>query len=174
MLSLIVCFILLIFLLLSLMIYVQSTDEVQRDSEVRSQLYIHDAKALVLTCIDFRLLDDVVHHMNNIGYQNNYDQFILAGSSLGYNQDKYPAWKSSLIDHINLAIDLHHISEIIVIDHLKCGAYKIFYGDITDDEELELHKVNLRKFKFVIGKMYPDLKISTSIMDLKGKVFNLE
>lgn len=152
------------------MIYVQSTDEVQRESEKDHNCKYMMQKALVLTCIDFRLLDDVVHHMNKIGYQNNYDQFILPGSSLGYNQDNYPAWKSSLNDHINL----HHISEIIVIDHLKCGAYKIFYGDITGKEDLELHKVNLRKFKFVIGKMYPDLKISTSIIDLNGKVFNLE
>jgi hypothetical protein len=42
--------------------------------------------------MDFRLIDDMVHFMNNLGYNNNYDQFTLAGASLGFTQEKYPHW----------------------------------------------------------------------------------
>jgi len=35
---------------------------------------------MVLTCIDFRLIDDAIKLMNNEGY--NYDEFILAGAIL--------------------------------------------------------------------------------------------
>jgi hypothetical protein len=49
----------------------------------------HTARAMVLSCMDFRLIDDMVVFLNEIGYNNNYDQFILAGSSLGSNQDKF-------------------------------------------------------------------------------------
>jgi len=38
---------------------------------------------MVLSCMDFRLLDDTTVFMNARGYNNNYDQFILAGASLG-------------------------------------------------------------------------------------------
>ena len=40
---------------------------------------------MLLSCMDFRLLDDIVVFMNALGYHNNYDQYILAGSSLGAN-----------------------------------------------------------------------------------------
>jgi hypothetical protein len=30
--------------------------------------------------------------MDKKGYNNNYDQFILAGSSLGLTQTKFPHW----------------------------------------------------------------------------------
>ena len=50
------------------------------------------AKALVITCMDFRLIDDAVNYLDAQGYNNNYDEFILAGASLGYNQTTYSAW----------------------------------------------------------------------------------
>ena len=55
----------------------------------QNQLKAHTAKAFVITCMDFRLIDDVGTYLDNIGYHNNYDEFILAGASLGYNQTKY-------------------------------------------------------------------------------------
>ena len=39
----------------------------------------HEAKAMVLTCMDFCLLDDVTRLIDAKGYTNNYDGFILAG-----------------------------------------------------------------------------------------------
>lgn len=147
-------------------------DELDLSSESQDQLTAHNAKALILTCMDFRLLDDVVTFMNKIGYNNNYDQFILAGGSLGFNQDVYNDWKKTLNKHINLALELHHIKEIIIIDHMKCGAYKIFYNkkDFTHDEELALHNENINKFKKYINTTYPKLKVKGFIMNLDGSV----
>ncbi len=75
---------------------------------------------MVLSCMDFRLLDDIVHFMNDQGYNNNYDQFILAGASLGYNQETYPHWPALWKEHLGLALKLHKVNEIICIDHDKC------------------------------------------------------
>jgi hypothetical protein len=36
--------------------------------------------------MDFRLVDDLVYFMDSIGLNNNYDQFVLAGGSLGFTQ----------------------------------------------------------------------------------------
>jgi len=58
----------------------------------QDQTKAHNAKCFVIACMDFRLVDDNVHFMNSIGYHNNYDQFVLAGGSLGFTQEKYPAW----------------------------------------------------------------------------------
>ncbi len=57
--------------------------------------------------MDFRLIDDCVHFMNSIGHNNNYDQFILAGASLGFTQDKFKHWPLTLMDHMGIGLDLH-------------------------------------------------------------------
>ena len=113
--------------------------------------------------MDFRLIDDAVYFLDSKGYNNNYDELILAGASLGYNQTKYDAWKKTVDDHIVLAKKLHHINEIIVIDHMDCGAYRIFYDKkiIPRDDEIKLHKENFNNFKELINKSYSDLKVST-------------
>lgn len=139
-----------------------------------NQLLVHTAKALVVTCMDFRLIDDAVYYLNKIGYNNNYDQFILAGSTLGYNQTKFMDWINSLDKHIELAEQLHHISEIIFIDHMGCGAYKIFYNkpNLSPNEEIELHKQNFKKIKETMKIKYPKFTIKTLLMDLNGQIVN--
>jgi hypothetical protein len=68
--------------------------------------------------------------MTSQGYHINYDQFILAGASLGFTQTKFPYWGDTLIDHMGIGKELHHFREIIFIDHMDCGAYRKFYPDI--------------------------------------------
>ena len=134
--------------------------------------YSDDVKALVLTCMDFRLLDDIVIHMNSEGYRNDYDQFILAGASLGVNlnQSENPRWITTFRDHVDLAIDLHNISEVHVIDHMDCGAYKLFYDkeSFTRDDEITLHKMNLELLKLKLNTLYPKLTVKLFLMDLDG------
>lgn len=138
----------------------------------QDQLVAHDAKALVVTCMDFRLIDDAVRYLNKTGYNNNYDQFILAGSTLGYNQSKYNDWISTLDAHIKLSIQLHKINEVIFIDHMDCGAYKMFYkeNNLTPENELRLHKDNFIKIKKTFKHKYPTLTIKTMLMDLYGNM----
>jgi carbonic anhydrase len=141
----------------------------------QDQLTAHTAKAIVITCMDFRLIDDVVRYLDSKGYNNNYDEFILAGASLGYNQTTYSAWTETLDKHIELAEKLHHIKEVIVIDHMNCGAYKIFYDrkSISESDEIALHKDNFIKFKATIKQKYPQLGVKTLLMKLNGEVLEL-
>ncbi len=141
----------------------------------QDQMTAHHAKAIVITCMDFRLIDDAVRYLDSIGYNNNYDEFILAGATLGYNQTKFTAWAETLDKHIELAENLHDIKEVIVIDHMQCGAYKIFYNkkEISREEEIELHKENFKIFAKTIGTKYPNLKVRTLLMDLDGKIINV-
>jgi hypothetical protein len=66
------------------------------------------AKCFVVTCMDFRLIDESVKFMRDRGYDHNYDEFVLAGASLGFTQTTYPHWGLSLLDHMNIGKDLHH------------------------------------------------------------------
>jgi hypothetical protein len=60
------------------------------------------AKCFVLNCMDFRLIDDCVYFLDGLGLNNNYDAFVVAGSSLGFTQTKYPYWQQTVIDHMKL------------------------------------------------------------------------
>ena len=82
--------------------------------------------------MDFRLIDDAVRFMDLKGYNNNYDQFILAGSSLGFTQNKFPHWSQALMDHLGIGIALHEPREVMFIDHIDCGAYQKFYPDLKN------------------------------------------
>lgn len=166
---------LLYIVIILLIIYVGTFTNIlglNESSEIPNQLTAHKAKALVITCMDFRLIDDAVIYLNKIGYTNNYDEFILAGASLGYNQKIYSEWSKTLDMHIELAKKLHDIKEIIVIDHMSCGAYKIFYKreNISEADEIELHKQNFAIFKETINNKYPELKVTSLLMKLDGSV----
>jgi carbonic anhydrase len=130
------------------------------------------ANALVLSCMDYRFVDDSVYFFNRIGYRDDYNQFSLAGASLGYNQTQFPEWRETCNKHIELAMQLHDINEVIVMDHMDCGAYRILYDSpsMSRQEEYELHKKNLNKFKTMINQKFPALTVTTHLMDVDGSV----
>ena len=161
-------------ILLVMLVFVIIYHYKQHLFQTQNQLSAHSAKAFVIYCMDFRLLDDVVYFLDKKGYNNNYDGFILAGASLGYIQKKYSYWKKIADQHIRLAKKLHKINEIIVIDHMDCGAYKLFYNkkNISTNEEIKLHKNNFKKFKKIMRKLYPNIKISTYLMNIDGNIIS--
>lgn len=132
-----------------------------------------NTEALLLSCMDYRLVDDVVRYMDGRGLTNKYDHVILAGASLGVLQDKNLSWGQTFWDHVGVAIDLHHIQKVIILDHRDCGAYKVFLGpDSAKDRDTETtsHSLRLKALKAAIASKYPSLAVETLIMDLDGKV----
>jgi carbonic anhydrase len=130
-------------------------------------------EALLLTCMDFRLMDDIERYMSGRGLQNKYDHIILAGASLGSVTDKYPAWNKTFWDHLDISIKLHNIQRVIVIDHRDCGAYKLIFGAeqmLDPVVEKNTHAANLKKLKDMITVKYPQLQVETLLMALNGQV----
>mgnify|MGYP003430000071 CR=1 FL=1 len=78
----------------------------------QDQTIAHEAKCFAVTCMDFRLVDDATRFMDKLGYNNNYDIFVLAGASLGFTQVKYPEWGKSLLDHMSIGHSLHNFRYI--------------------------------------------------------------
>jgi carbonic anhydrase len=139
----------------------------------------HTAKTLVLHCIDFRLVSYEDFFLNSTGYLNDFDEFTLAGASLGYNgiPNYYPTWQNCCDDHIQLSYDLHDIYEVTIIDHLSCGAYKLVYTpeQLAGDGEYNLHIENLNKAEITIKEKFPFItKVNKFIMDLNGSVTKID
>ena len=132
-----------------------------------------EADALLLNCMDYRLTGKITEYMAGQGLAGKYDQVILAGASLGAVTDKYPDWGRTFREHLAVAIELHHIHEVIVIDHRDCGAYKVILGrDYASDPAAEttIHAEMLHRLRREIHKLHPKLDMRLGLMSLDGKV----
>ena len=131
----------------------------------------HDAQAFVVNCIDYRVIDNMITFLQAGPLAESYDLTSVAGASLGYNQKKYPHWTQTVLDQIKLGIELHHINQIIVFDHMDCGAYKLFYPDLGEDpeEERKLHIINIRKFIHKLRKLFPDFTFKGYLQNFEGE-----
>ena len=143
-------------------------------NSVRDRLSEKTAKALVLSCMDFRFVNDTAYFLNK-SHKDSYNKFSLAGASLGYNQDKFKEWSITFDKHIELSKQLHDIDEIVVVDHMDCGAYRILYDspDMSKEEEYELHRKNLNKFRDLIHKKHPSLKVTMLLANLDGSITSI-
>ena len=129
--------------------------------------------ALLLSCIDYRLTDATTRYMDGRGLGDKYDHVTLAGASLGAETSKYPAWHTTFWEHLAIAIDLHHIHQVLLLDHRDCGAYKIILGkDFSKNpkEEYEIHAKELGKLRASIGRRHPSLGVELLLMALDGSV----
>ncbi len=89
---------------------------------------------LLVTCMDLRLLDNVVAFMEGENLTNRYDQFVSAGPSVSLKRprlsdsDAFAACRNAFYDHLELAVALHEIKYIYIIDHFDCGAHRYASG----------------------------------------------
>lgn len=128
---------------------------------------------LLLSCMDFRLMDDVERYMSGRGLRDKYDHVVLAGASLGAVTDKFPAWNKTFWEHLDIAIKLHNIHTVMVLDHRDCGAYKVVVGpEHAKDRgtETAAHAKQLGALRAQLAEKYPKLKVETLLMSLDGEV----
>ena len=134
----------------------------------------HTCTNFCLSCIDFRFVNDVTYYESVNGYANNFDNFILAGTSLGYNGiPNYENWILCCDQTIELSRDLHEITEISIFDHLDCSAYGLVYTpeELEGDGEFKLHVENLNKAEATLLEKYSFItKVNKFIIDLDFKV----
>lgn len=113
---------------------------------------------LLLTCMDSRYPQRILDTMDSLGLQGKYDQLILAGASLGVVHKK--EWQETFLDQLGFALEHHHVSEVFILDHRDCGAYKYFLGVTPDDpaKERQAHLDVCKAAVQVIAAKFPQLE----------------
>lgn len=123
---------------------------------------------LLLSCMDQRLLDDIVRFMNGLNLHNRYDQLALAGGAMGALKLPDPKlsdkerWQEVFFIHLHSAINVLHrpIKDVFLLDHLDCGAYRYLhpidqvkeqYSVADRDEMIALHRQELSEFARVVA-----------------------
>jgi carbonic anhydrase len=130
-------------------------------------------EALLLSCMDYRLLDEIERYMSVQELRDKYDHVILAGASLGAVTDKYPAWNQTFWAHLDLAVRLHQVHKVIALDHRDCGAYQLILGEDfykNRAKETAIHTENLKELRKEIHEKYPKLEVELLLMDTDGKI----
>lgn len=131
------------------------------------------AEVLLLSCMDYRLVESTGEFMHGKGLSHKYDHIVLAGASLGAVTNKFLCWNSTFWEHLDVAISLHHIKKVMVLDHRDCGAYKVVLGEDfgkMPEKETRVHAETLMGLRREVLKKYPTLEMETYLMALDGSV----
>ena len=113
---------------------------------------------LLLTCMDSRYPQRILDTMDSLGLRGKYDQLILAGASLGVVHKN--EWKQTFLDQLGFALEHHHVSQVFILDHRDCGAYKHFMG-VTPDDPAKERQAHLDVCKAAVGvivEKFPQLE----------------
>jgi carbonic anhydrase len=87
-----------------------------------------DAQAMLLSCIDPRMVTPVYKYMDQRGLTGQYSQFVIAGAAIAVVAPSFEAWRPAFRENLAASIQLHRITKLIAIDHRDCGAARIAYG----------------------------------------------
>lgn len=119
----------------------------------------------VISCIDPRFTYAVEEYLlSQLGPSTTYDLFVLAGSAMGGrltgNGTPIPScslvsvsnnWREVLFDHLQVAITLHNVSKIYIIDHAGCAAY----GVCGATDTINGHRNNFNVLRNAIATVSP-------------------
>ncbi len=145
---------------------------------------------LLLSCMDMRLLDEVVRFMRHDNLANRYDHLISPGCSLGAlgaEQSQFEHWMQAFRDHLMVACRLHHVETVYLLEHRDCGAYAELlkegegkFGDTPSEvrREQQVHRRYVRRLERKILEWTSELDwkltIRSFLMGLRGEVERLD
>jgi carbonic anhydrase len=128
-------------------------------------------EAMLLSCIDPRIVAPVFHYMERRGLTGYYSQFVIAGAAVAVVAPKFEAWHETFWQNLAASIELHRITRVIAIDHRDCGAARIAYGAssiATPAAETATHKRVLGEFRKALAERHPGMVAETGLMALDG------
>ncbi|MGH7047442.1 MAG: hypothetical protein ACREE2_13760 [Stellaceae bacterium] len=132
-----------------------------------------DYEAMLLSCIDPRMVTPVYDYMQKGGLAGKYSQFVIAGAAIAVVAPKFAAWRPAFWDNLATSVELHHLKSIIAIDHRDCGAARIAYGadSIANPQiETKTHREVLAEFRAAVAQHHPQLTVETGLMALDGSI----
>lgn len=113
---------------------------------------MENPEALIATCIDFRLQDNIDAWIKRNFKPGSYDRVSIVGDVKNFNE---------LLEQVKVAYDLHHINKVVFVNHEDCGGY-------GKDGTYVRHVHDLKEAKSKIKDLYPSLKVDTYYLHLNG------
>jgi hypothetical protein len=133
---------------------------------------VEQARALVLSCIDFRFVEQEHAFLARQQLRGAADWVALAGASLALTGFPHRADARAFWDQLQLSRSLHHIPQVILLDHQDCGAYASIHPEPFADLQAEqaFHARTLRRAREQILAREPQLSVQLYFARLDGEV----
>jgi len=108
---------------------------------------------LGVMCIDYRFTMIAQAVFNSQAGIGGYDLVALAGASLAANSPwAFPNETPGFLEQLAVARSLHQdIANVLVLDHMQCGAYKVVFGNMTAEQERAKHNEVARAVGPLLG-----------------------
>lgn len=114
------------------------------------------ARAIVLHCMDFRFVSGIRDFLKALGYAEGYDLVAAAGAAKNLVDPYDSTDPEFVLRQIEIAKKLHGITDVILINHLDCGAYGT--GTFVDErEEVERHRKDLIRAGEIVRRRFEGL-----------------
>jgi carbonic anhydrase len=103
--------------------------------------------------MDYRLQSALNRWLVTEDLEGDHDRVALAGGVKDFG---------TVLRQVEIAVKLHHIQRVILINHEDCGAY-------GPEGEFPDHQRDLRKARQEIHARFPDLKVDLYYLQLDGR-----
>lgn len=112
----------------------------------------HNAEAIIVTCIDFRLQEAINVWISHNFAPKTFDRVALGGGVKNLEV---------ILSQVDIAVRLHHIDKVVLVNHEDCGAY-------GSESTPKKHAQDLKDAAIKIKEKYLDLEIETYYLHLNG------
>jgi len=135
------------------------------------------AQVMVLSCIDYRLVDDVSRYLSQRGLDDRYSEMRVPGAGLAAVDGRRPAWVTTVWETVAMSRQAHGIRRLYVVNHRDCSAVAARFGRLSvasPEDELRLHRRILQNVALEARRRFPDLEVEMGFMELDGTVRRLD
>ncbi len=119
----------------------------------------HHCTTVLLRCMDFRFHGYIDQHLAEVIGEEGlaYDSPGLGagGSKVLIDEDS----REMALKYIGLALKLHGVSRLVIIDHIDCGAWGGSKAFSSQSDEEEFHRAKLEDAKAIVQKAFPSLEV---------------
>lgn len=112
----------------------------------------HSCEAVIVSCIDFRFQKFIDEWIRKSCGERNHDRIAWAGGVKNLDL---------ILGQIEISYKLHHIKNVVLINHEDCGAYGA-------ESTLQKHTEDLKNAKAKILEKFPNLKVEIYYLHLDG------
>ncbi len=116
----------------------------------------HRCSSVLVRCINFRLQGPIGRWLDDQGLVGDCDLVSKAGAV-----KDIVAGGTSVMADIDIAVSLHMITRVILMNHTDCGAYG---GRQSDDDARHLDQI--KQAKAIVLAKYPNLEIWIILADI--------
>jgi len=119
--------------------------------------------SIVLSCIDYRFWPEALPLLEK--KYGEFDLIELAGGSKNLSSPTTEADRKAVLESIKVSVDLHKAKQIILTNHIDCGAYGGSKQFKSRNDEITFHRNELAKAKKIVHANFATLKAETILLE---------